>query len=138
MIWLTMLAVQTVAVEPEEFRRKVALRHMCVTEQATESGYKEVGLLRLERGENLANVAVTKPASQAPMFEKGIVTAARSEKEADVTRIIASLEGEHAGHPAKLTITLTMKTNDGMAVALDLSEAGKNLRFRCFPEVQGN
>ena len=138
MIWLAIPAVHTSVVAPDEFRRKVALRHMCVTEQATESGYKEVGLLRLERGDNLANVAVTKPANQPPMFEKGIVTAARSETGADTTRLIAYLNGERAGRPAKLTITLTMKKNDGMAVALDLSEEGKNLQFRCFPEVSGN
>ena len=139
MIWLALLLAhppETSEVAPAEFRRKVALHHMCVTEQATDSGYKEVGLIYLERGENAANVAVTKVGNQPPMFEKGIVTAVRSEKEPNVTRMFVSVAGEQGGRPAQLEITLTLKESDGMGVSLNLSQGSKGLRFRCFPDIR--
>ncbi|OYW22713.1 MULTISPECIES: hypothetical protein [unclassified Sphingomonas] len=140
MIWLALLVappLQTSEVAPEEFRRKVTLNHMCITELPTESGYKEVGLISLVRGENAANVAVTKVKNQPSMFEKGFVTAAKVEKEPNVTRLIASLDGEQQGRPAKLEITLTFKDGDGMGVALNIFESAKETRFFCFPQVPG-
>lgn len=136
MALLVIQAAQSSVVAPEEFRRKVALHHMCLTDKVMEdTGYRELGLLYLDREGNLANVALTRKDRPA-LFEKGLVTAVRSEKDAAETRVIASLNGEREGRPATLTMTLSRKTGDGLGVALTLSQGGRDRQYKCFPDIR--
>jgi hypothetical protein len=138
-IALALIAAQATEITelaPDVFRRQVALHHMCITDQPTESGYKEIGLLYLDAGENLPNVTVTAK-DRAAFFEKGIVTAVKIEKSVEAKRWIASMKGERQGRPAQLQMTLTRKTaSPGMGVDLNLSENGKDTRFRCMPDIR--
>ena len=140
MIGSVFLALQSPVaseVAPEEFRRKVGLHHMCLTDHATASGYKEVGLLYLARGENVADVALSKPANQPPMFEKGLVTQVKSEKEDGLTRIVATLNGQRSARAAQMVITLSLRHGDGMGVSVNLLQGGEHLQLRCFPDIRG-
>lgn len=139
MIGVVLLAAQSAnvsAVLPEEFRRKVALHHMCLTDDVMEdTGYRELGLLYLERGDNLPNVALTRKGRPA-LFEKGVVTEASGEKYEGGSNVVATLAGEREGKPANLTITLQRKEGDGMAVKLMLSQDGRVRNYRCVPDIR--
>lgn len=131
--FLALQGVETFEVAPEEFRRKVEFRHFCVTDQVTQSGYKEVGMLEIERGENLPNFALTKSADRPPMFEKGIVAAVRGEKTHDETRLIASLNGERGGSAAVLVLTVAIHKRGYTNVSLQLTGGGERLTLFCVP-----
>lgn len=138
MTWFLLLAAQAAgmsAVAPEEFRGKVSLHHMCLTDEVMpDTGYKELGLLRVERGENLPNVALTSNGGRPALFEKGLVTEASGGKDGESSRVIALLKGERDGKPADLTITLERKDKYGMAVNLTLTQNGRIREYRCFPD----
>ena len=125
--------VSSTAVTPEEFRREVALHHVCFTDKVMEdTGYREMGFLYLDRGENLPNVALVRAQKDLPpLFEKGVVTAARRESEADKNSLIAFVEGERGGQPANLEIRLSRKKGDGLSVKLSLSQDGRDREYFC-------
>ncbi|WP_432770637.1 MAG: hypothetical protein HEQ22_07860 [Sphingopyxis sp.] len=136
MTFLAAQAVQTSVVAPEEFRRKVGLHHMCITDEVMQdTGYRELGLLYVDRGENLPDVALVRK-NRPALFEKGLVTAARSEQDDEGSRLIASLKGEREGRPADLTMTLNRKKGDGLGVTLLLSQAGRGREYSCFPDIR--
>ena len=140
MIWLALLAAEVTTpsiVVPEEFRRKAAFQHMCITDKIMEdTGYKELGLLNIERGGNLPNFALVRAQKDRPaLFEKGLVTEAFGKKNAEDSWVTAKLIGERDGRPANLDVTLKNKTGDGMAVTLVLTQDGRTREFRCFPHL---
>ena len=97
------------SVAPEEFRRKVELSRACLSETPMESGFKELGQLDLEPGDNLPNIVLTKSAGQPAMFDQGLVTDVEVEKQDDTTRLIATVKGQRMAQPAELKITISTK-----------------------------
>jgi hypothetical protein len=122
------------AVAPEEFRRKVEFQHMCISDAIMpDTGFRELGLLNVKRGENLPDFALVRSQKDKPaLFEKGIVTAADGIKNDAGSRVTAILTGEREGRPAKLTVILTRKTGDGMGLDLLLTQDERVREYRCF------
>ena len=120
-------------VEPAEFRRKVEYQHVCITEVLPETGFRELGRLDLQRGENIAEI---KLASNGPRhhFENGMVERVDTQDFDDGVALIVHVTGERQGQPAKLVIRDEHRRYRHITAALTQGELKRE--YRCDPTVR--
>ena len=120
-------------VTPEEFRRKIAFLHVCVTEVLPETGFRELGRLDVERGDNTPSVQLF---SNGPshLFENGFVTRVDTRKGDNLLVLYAHLVGERNGQPATLVIRDEHNTGKGTRqVTATLEFKGGSREYQCDP-----
>lgn len=121
------------SVSPDEYRRKIAYYHVCVTEVLQETGFRELGVLDLDTGENLPVIAL---ASNGPshQFENGIVASVDVEKDDAGFVLYAHIIGERNGSPAKLMIRDEQKRYRVVTATLEQSDLKRE--YECSPNVR--
>lgn len=137
MILLGLQSASPSTMTPDEFRQRLVLRHMCITNEVmADTGYRELGMLYVDRGSNLPNIALTRSiATDPPHFEHGVATSVVAETNSDGSLVTARLAGERLGQPAEMTIAIEQKIGDGTGIALTLTQEGLPTRqFRCWPD----
>lgn len=123
-------------VAPEEFRRKVAFQHVCITDVLPETGYRELGRLDVEKGDNTPTVRLF---SNGPShhFENGYVTRVDTQKGDDLVVFFAHLTGERNGGPATLVIRDEHNSSLGTrVVTAELEFEGGTREYQCDPTLR--
>ncbi len=141
MLTLALLALQSAGsgtMTPEDFRQRLVLRHMCITNDVmADTGYRELGLLFADRGGNLPTIGLTRSKTTDPAhFQQDLVTAVTVETSADRSLVTAQVAGERQGRPAAMTIAIERKLGDGTGIDLTLTQDGLPTRhYRCWPDI---
>ncbi|MFU7528571.1 hypothetical protein [Qipengyuania sp. ASV99] len=120
-------------VAPEEFRQKVAFLHVCITDVLPETGYRELGTLDVEKGNNAPTVRLF---SNGPshQFENGYITRVDTQKGDDIVVFYAHLTGERDGGPATLVIRDEHNAGRGTrVVTAKLEFDGGTREYQCDP-----
>jgi hypothetical protein len=138
---LALLLAQAASSEtmtPEMFRQGLELQHLCITDTVlSDTGFRELGRLNVERGQNLPDIALIRSRPQdPPHFENGIVASVSIEVIGPLRRWTATINGERSGRPALAVLVIEREGNRSGGITLNVFQDGlPSRRYNCMPTV---